>query len=164
LMIRKIIKKLESSQEFKEWKKDNKDSYISYVFKMPDEMAPDEWQIGFYNKNDTITTFMVKDTVHMMPESKIFKKPGENVLKLDINKIKIDPEKALQKAEELQQKKYETEPIIKRILLLQNLSVGQVYNITFLTRTFKTLNIKIDSKTGKIVKHELASLMEFKAS
>ena len=35
-----------------------------------------------------------------------------------------------------------------------------MYNFTFITQTFQTLNVKIDSKTGDVIEHKLYSLMD----
>jgi len=158
--IKEIIKNLENNQRFKEWKKDNNFSSLVHVFKLLDEPNKDAWQIGFYNPNDTITTFVISKDIKIIPTEKIFKKPDSKIKKLDIEKINIDWNKALDLAQKLQKETYPAEKPIKTILILQNLDI-QVYNITLLTESFKTLNIKIDSDTGKIVSHDLKSLADF---
>ena len=51
----------------------------------------------------------------------------------------------------------------KTIAILQNIELGQLWNITLVTSSLKTINIKIDAKTGKTIKHELISLFQFRA-
>ena len=75
--------------------------------------------------------------------------------------MKKDFGEALVIAKRLQQEKYPNEKSIKDIVVLQALEVGQIYNITFVTQTFKTLNIKLDSSTCKLISDELISLIKF---
>lgn len=164
MKIKKLIKDLESSEEFKQWKKENYSSSLVHIFKMFDEANKDEWQVGYYNKNDTITTFIVgKYSISITPESEIFKAPETKIMKLSIEDAKIDIDEALEIAEKFQEKEYAREIPIKKIIILQKLDIGQVYNVTFVTRAFNTLNIKVDSKTSEIKKHDLLSLMDLKA-
>lgn len=164
MKIRKLIKKLEDSKEFKDWKKENNASSLVHVFKMFDEANKDEWQIGFYNPDDKIITFIIgKDSIQILPESEIFKKPDAKIFKLNIEDVKVELIEALEKAKNFQEKDYPQEKPMKEIVILQKLDIGQVYNITFVTQTFNTLNIKIDAKTGEIKSHKLMSLMDPKA-
>ena len=55
----------------------------------------------------------------------------------------------------------ENEQIIKKkIAKLQNLEeFGNIWNITYITLAFNTLNIKINPENGEILNHNLESLM-----
>ena len=163
--IKSVIKKLDNNKEFKKWKADNKDFYLVHAFKMLDECNKDEWQIGYYDsKEDKMVTFIVeKDDIKMVPEREIFRKEKQEIKKIDLNRIKISLEKILDLAKDFTNKEYCGEKSLKTIILLQNLDIGQVWNITFLTNSFKTLNLKINSENGKILKHELTSLLQFEA-
>ena len=155
------LKRLLDSEEFKEWQKNNKDSYLTYGFIMISPEVKKEWQIGFYNpKRDTISTFTLGNEVIKNPEAEVFK-DEKKVIELDVEKIKITLNKALILAEELQVKKYPQHKALKTMVIIQNLGIGQVWNITYITNTFKTLNIKIDSASGKAVKHDLIELFKF---
>jgi hypothetical protein len=163
--VKDIVKKLECSKEFKEWKKDNSSSYLVHVFKMFDKPNENVWQIGYYDKEkDTITTFTIEEgIVTINPESEIFKKEETKVSKLDLSKVRKDLEEVLAIANRFQNEKYSQDKPMKIIVILQNLSIGQVYNVTFVTQTFNTLNMKIDVADGKILKQQLISLMDFRA-
>ncbi len=160
-----IKKKIEADSEFKEWKNSNKNYYLVHCFKMLDPANRDEWQIGYYNsEKDKMITFIVeKDDIRMVPEKDIFRKEKEKIKEIDLKKVKLSLDKILEMAKDLMKKEYKGEMAMKTIILLQHLDVGQVWNLTFLTSSFKTLNIKIKSDDGKIVKHELTSLLQFEA-
>ena len=163
--IKDVLKRLEQNKEFKEWKKKNKYSFLAHVFKMLDDANIDDWQIGYYNKDDTITTFIITPSDIKIAETEnIFKKPEAKIKKLDKEKIKIDITEALQTAEKIQVTEYKAETPFKIITILQTLDIGQVYNITYVTQSFKILNLKIDSSNGKVLKKSLNSIMDFKAS
>ena len=160
-----LINRLEKSKEFKDWKEKNKESFLAHVFKLLDDANKDDWQIGYYNKDDTITTFIITPNEIKIAETEnIFKKPEAKIKELDRKKIKIDITSALQTAEKIQTTEYKQETPFKIITILQKLDLGQIYNVTYVTQTFKVLNLKIDSGTGKVLKKSLKSIMEFKAS
>jgi len=157
------VKKLEDSKEFKDFKKQNKEAYLAHVFYMLDEANQDIVQIGYYNKSkDRITTFIVEgDNITKNPEAEVFKEQEIMMKPIDLSKVKINVNEAVDIAEKLQKDKYKQEIPVKKIAILQHLPLGQVWNITFVTQTFKTLNIKIDSGTKKIVSEKLLSIIEF---
>lgn len=160
--VKDYLKILEDDPFFQEWNKENPDSYLCHCFKMVDEANEKEWQIGFYNKDDTITTFVVReDSVQKMDPSEIFKKPESKVKELNADDIGIDEAKAIEAAKAHAKKNFSKEVLAKTILILQNLDIGVVYNITFVTVAMNTLNIKVDAKSGKILDDKLTSLMDF---
>ena len=162
--LKPALKKLEESKDYKDWHKRNKDTYLSYAFKIPQEM-PDEWQLGFYNKkNDKITTFVVKGSaISIRHEEEVFKKEEAKVNQINLEKVNLAFETALSKASEFQQKKYPNDKSIKTIAILQNItSYGDIWNITYITESFNTLNMKIDASNGRIIEHNISSVMSFR--
>ncbi|MFH2019984.1 MAG: hypothetical protein ABIJ34_01090 [archaeon] len=151
---------LNDSKEFKDWKKENPKSFLTYGFFMVSPDIINEWQIGYFNPDsEMITAFAVSDKVIRNPESEVFK-DDSNVLELDLKKIKITLEKARDTFAKLQKEKYSAHIPQREMIILQNLKIGQIYNITCITNTYRTLNAKIDSVTGEIKKHELIDLFK----
>jgi len=157
--VKKAIKKLESSQAFKEYKQDHPDSYMTHIF----FMTGNGIDIGYYTKkNNLMASFNTKDQVTKVVEEQPFQKTEQTIKPLIMNMVHVDMEEALETAVALQKEKYSAEQINKEIIILQELDeIGLVYNITFITETFKTLNIKIDAKNKKIVHDHLVSLISF---
>ena len=157
------LKKLKQSKEFKDWNKKKKDTFLSYILMMIDNNKKTPWQIGYYNKsNDKIITFIVEDEIKMEQEEEIFKIPGMEVKPLDIEKAKIPYDEILKISQEFQKEKYPQELSRKTIAILQNLEqYGNIWNITYVTISFKTLNMKINAENGEIIHHNLQSLMDF---
>jgi hypothetical protein len=155
------LKEVEKHKLFLDWKKKNKESYLAHVFRMLDEANKDMWQFGFYNPDDTITTFILnKEDVKEVPQEQIFHKERKKLPELSLEEIKLSFEEAVGKANELHDKKYKQHPVMKTIMILQKIEDKQVYNITFVTQTFNTLNIRVDAGEGKIVHEKLTSLMD----
>jgi len=157
------LEKLKQSKEFKDLSK-NKDMYFSYALIMLENNKSGPWQLGFYHKStDKMITFIVdKDEIKMEKEEEIFKKPGMEVNSLEIEKATIPYNEISKKAKEFQKKKHPKELVSKTIAILQNLEeYGNVWNITYVTHSFKTLNMKINPESGEIINHSLQSLMDF---
>jgi hypothetical protein len=161
MYIKNLIKELKSKKEFKDWKKSHKEDYLVHLFKMLDEANKEVWQLGYYSKGtDRITTFILENKVlSIVPEGEVFKDHTEAIIELDLKKVKIDFEEAVNKAETVQKEHYSSERPLKIIFILQNIEKKEVWNITYVTSSFKTLNIKINAESGKIESHSLASLM-----
>ncbi len=161
MQIRQRIKQLEQSKEFKDWWKENTHLFLTHAFIIPDEQGHGDWQFGYYDSQDEkITSFLTdEEETKISQPTEVFKKPGTKIKQLNIEKVDIELKQALATAEELRQKEYEQEGKERTIAILQHLDIGQVWNITFLTRTHKTLNIRVDAETGKVKEHTLGSLI-----
>ena len=159
------LKKLEESQDFKAWYKKNKSTYFSYAFKIPQEMGSNDWQFGFYNnKKDKIITFVITgDNIKIRPEEDIFKKEDMKVNEIQLDKVKLTFDNAIGKADEFQQKNFPKDKSIKTIAILQNSQeFGNLWNITYITEAFNTLNMKIDASNGRMLEHNLSSILSFR--
>ena len=158
------MKKLEGSRDFKVWRRKNKSNFFSYAFKIPQEMSS-QWQLGFYDrKKDRITTFVVGDSlISIRPAEEIFKKEETKINEIDINKVKVTFDNALEEADDFQSKNFPNNKSVKTIAILQNVpALGNIWNITYITETFNTLNMKIDASTGKIIEHNFASILSLR--
>ncbi len=150
------LKELESSGKFKEWKKSHKDSFLAHGFLMSDTT---EWQIGFFNPDtEKVQTFVMADEIMMNPESEVLSK---DIRELDSTKVKITAEAAFRKSDETQKSKYAVHMPLKKIAILQNSNGKQIWNITFVTKTFKTLNFQIDAATGEVLSDKILEIFKF---
>ncbi len=163
MSVKKQYKKLLESEVFRKWKDNNHETYFAHAFAILDSQNNGEWQFGFYNPdNDMITTFfMGAEAITHSPETEIAKHDTMKVNELDIEKVEIDFEEALQIAEKCQENNYEGDKSLKKVMILQNLSDGLLWNISFLTIKFSVINIRIDAITKEIIEHKKASMMDF---
>ena len=154
------ISRLKESKIFLEWQKEHVDAYLTHCFFMKDKMVEPEWQIGYYNPGtDLISTFVIGEKIIMNPDSEALKKEGM-VDKLDISKVKKDYVDAFELANKVQVEEFKTHTPMKKIFILQNIEGKQIWNVTYVTNTFNTLNIKIDSETGEINSKKLLSIFK----
>jgi hypothetical protein len=157
-----IVDKVERNLEFKEWKKSNSKSYLAHIFHMIDSSNTCSWQVGYYNPDDTITTFIVEsEEIKIVPEEKVFKKTKKKVKRLDLMEVEIDIDKALEIAENFQKEKCKGNEPAKIILVLQDIAKSNIYNISYITKSINLLNMKIDAKNGNIISYDLTPLMQF---
>ena len=142
------FKKLLSSKEYKEYKKNNPDSYLTSCFIIIDKT---NWQFDFYNKNNTITSFIINNKIEITKNQKIFQKEKTKLKELDLNKIKITLKEALKLIKT-------KDNFVKTIVILQ----PYLWNITLITSTFKVLNVKIDAIKKEIISEQYESILNFK--
>jgi len=163
--LKPTLKKLENSSNFKKWRQKNKNTYFSYAFRIPQEMESDDWQLGFYDKKkDRVTTFAISgNDIDIKPEEEIFKKEDMKVNEIEIDKVKIKLDDVMAKANEFQENNFPNDKSVKTIVILQNMpKLGNIWNITYVTEAFNTLNMKIDASNGKVLEHNLSSVFSFK--
>jgi hypothetical protein len=158
--LKNVLKELQASKEFKDWHKEHKDSILAHAFMLLDDANKDTWQLGFYNKDNTITTFMISPKViEVIPNQEILRSEQE-ILRLD-TEISVDYEVALKTASDVRVVEHPREIPLKTFFIIQQLESGPVYNITFFFQSMKTLNVKVSAKDGKVVSSSCQSLMEF---
>lgn len=163
------LKQLRADAEFKQWQKANPGFYLVHVFVIidkPEQHEADHLQeidIGFFNpKDQKMVSFIVRDDVEIKEHDEIFTEPGSEIDELHEDKLKIKLSEALKKASEIQKEKYKAQLPVKKISILQNLKgFGDCWNITYVTAQFKTLNIKIDAETGKVLDDKLVEIVQF---
>lgn len=161
--IKQALEKLQESNEFKKWRDENKEDFMSYAFCQIDK---DEgaWQIGYHNKTeDKITTFIVDNEIKIIADQEIFKKPEAVVNKLDLDKVKLSFSEIMEKVSDFQKKEYSKEIVKQKIVILQNLEkFGNVWNITLITMAFNMLNMKLSAEDGKILHHKISSILDLR--
>ncbi len=161
LSIQESLNKLHSSKEFKDYEEQNNNSYLCACFLIfgPEEQGT--WQLDYYNKEKhEITSFILSEKIEVKTSEEIFQKEKKDVEELDLKKLKISFEKVLEITEKLRKEKYKHETPTKTIVILQN--AKPLWNITYLTASFKILNVKINAITGEIIEERLESVMGFK--
>ena len=160
--VKDAVLTLEKSEVFKKFKKDYPNAYLANLFSMMEPNNPKpEWHIGYYDKEkEKIVTFILSDEIIQNPESEVFR-DGGHVTPVDLSKIKISLIDALQNAISHQKQKYPVDTPTKKIIVVQHIDGHYLYNMTFVTQTFKTLNIKVSTQDGRIVSSKLYSIFDF---
>lgn len=158
----KALHTLTNNLSFKHWHKEHNNAFLAHGFLMLDEANKDTWQIGFYDEQkQRMTTFLVNgNKVEHTDEQEILQGPAP-IQKLDPSEIKIEAEKAMEIANKLVKEEYGKEMLLKHFFIIQHAEGSTIYNVTYFTQTFKTINVKIDAEDGKILKHNIQVLAEF---
>ena len=158
------IEELEGKKEFKNWRKTNKHSFLSYVMRVVENPPNDEWQVGFFDREkDKITTFgMTPKAISINSDEDVFKKEEEVIEEIERSKVKVSLMDAVDASRTMQEKKFPAQKPIKIISILQHLpELGTVWNVTYVTTNFSTLNFKISSENKKILDTKETKLFEF---
>ncbi|RLE42147.1 hypothetical protein DRJ48_04130 [Candidatus Woesearchaeota archaeon] len=160
MIIDQLKSRLEASKEFKQWKSAHPEAYFYLAFGMSKHQTNVSFELTYYNPSTKLATvFSVNGKVELKSEDKVYSNRVPE--RLDLTKVKLNWDEALSKALELQTKNYYGEEVIKTIAMLQFLNSKAVWNITFITPAFSTLNIKIDATSGQIIEHSLRKLFDF---
>jgi len=157
--IQDLKERCESSKTFKEYEEDHKDNYLYALFSLFEATSTPDFQLGYYSKSaKKAHIFEISDEINGNADDKIF---GDVVPKpLLIEVVKIDFPMAISKAKQIQEKYYKKEMLLKTLAILQNLD-QIVWNITFFTQTFSTINVKINALNGEVLDHSLGRLFDF---
>ncbi len=156
------LTRLKQSKEFKDWKKQNPDIYLVHGFLMIKDDTQTSWQIGFYDKkSDKVTSFFMETPIKISPPAEIFKKQGI-VKELNPEEIRLDLKQALKIAEK-EKEKYK-ESTLQTVAIVQNIDIGTIWNITYLTQSSNALNFKISVTDGKILDQLKTSFIQHQAS
>ncbi len=156
------IAKVEGSEAFKGFSAKEKGAYLVHAFSMHSAGGEPEWQIGYYLPEREKLVVFKAEPLERMPEDEAFNK-GEPIKRLDMEKVKITPEEAEQRALALKEERFPAETVTKVILLLQRLET-QLYNLTLVTSTFNILNVRVDAASGEVLASAFRSIMSLRQS
>ena len=157
MTVRESIAAVEATNDFLEWKKSNPKAYLTSAFAMPTDTEK-EWLISYYNhKTETITTF---STETKKSTEDAFKKE-KTIPELKLEEVKISEQEALKTAKTSLEINYKEKDPQKTIIVLQKLEDEPLWNITYITPTFKVANIRISATTGKEVSRTIKAVSDF---
>jgi len=149
--VKDFYNKILNSEAYLNWRENHPEDYLAHAF-----FTERGQEYGFYSKEkDEITTFRVLDKIELLSTDEIFKKDDKAILALDIDKVAVSLDQALEKTKAL----LENEKANKSISVLQHLEIGQVWNVTLITSGFNVLNAKIDAATGEVLSHQKQAAM-----
>lgn len=159
--IQDMVSQVESSDIYLKWKKNNSDSYLCHALNIVDGHTFGNWQFGYFNKaRHHITVFELSDPISISPESEVFQEEKTLVKPLEMEKVKIDINQAIERGNQLRDSHYSHIVLTKTVLILQNIEHGLVWNITFVGKAFEIINVKISAADNAILSHNLKPLFE----
>jgi hypothetical protein len=134
------------------------DAFLAHAFVMRDDAGGEEWQIGYYSPSSMLmTSFMIGESITMLPPAEVLKADVE-IHELNPASVTIMPVNAFHAAENVVKKHYGGALTARVFYIIQHLE-QVVYNITFITRQFSTINVRVDAGTGEVVHHSSQNLV-----
>ncbi|MFT4311026.1 MAG: hypothetical protein ACMXX7_00175 [Candidatus Woesearchaeota archaeon] len=156
--LKQELEKITNSKDYQEYIKTT-DAYLTHISKIQEKNSEDNWEFGFYEpKTDKITVFET-NPIKRRQADETLKKEDKVVEALDLDEVNIGFEDSILIADNHAKEKKET-LITKKIIILQKLDKKIVWNLTYITTSFKLLNIKISADTGEIVNSNLYSIYD----
>lgn len=158
-----LVSFVEACDAFAAWKLKHEHSFLAHLYFSPEDLANHTCQLGYFDPDAQlmISFFVEGDTLIDHKETDDFVRTKDPILPLELPSLKILPDAALALAKKCQQEKYPNSLPIKTFVIIQHLALGQIYNITFVTRAFTTLNIRLSTSTGKVLESSLQSLVHY---
>jgi hypothetical protein len=151
--LKQQVKELEATEQYKIFQKDNPDIFLASAFFTTSDINNYNWELNYYSplKHKHI---LFKDKVE---EQEVFQKTEHKLEELNLNEVKVSLEQAWQTTE-TEVKPYS---LAKAIVVLQ-VQDSIIWNITYITNELKFINLRIDAKTGKLIKKQESSITDMR--
>ena len=109
-----------------------------------------------------MTTFVLESqNISVIPDQEVLK-AQQRILPLNPEDVILRVADALSIAQKTKTENYPQELPAKTFFIIQNLEEhGAVFNITYFTASFKTINIKLSTKDGAVLHHTMQALAAF---
>jgi len=149
--LKDAVAMIEEDPRFTDWKRDHADYFFASGFFMEDG----SWQLGYSNGEKLVS---VSDEGFSAPQE-VVKRPGEKIVGMDVSLVTLPLEEAQQKFTQTANEHYGKELIVKYITIAQVIDGEVLYNITGMTQTLNTINVRINMD-GQVIGHSMDSLIE----
>ncbi len=157
-----ILTSLQESQLYKDWHAHHSESFLSHFFcsVTADYKAKTNWEIGFYDHEKMTVFTVLNDGFEIKPEDDIFKKPDSNVERLNMNSASVKLDAAVDTFQEKLPELFPQEMLGDGFIILQTIEGKTVWNFSFITKSVKFINMKIDVSTGDVSSHDTVELVQ----
>jgi len=160
-----VVEQLRQTDSFRRWHRLHQGGYLSHLFCQLDlsGACKTAWEIGFFEPDThLITVFIVlpNGDAEIKPADEVFQKKKEIIEELEIEAIKVTPEQATKTWKEHAEEFFPREQLGSGFVILQTLDHRAVWNFTFITKTLRFVNMKIDAGDGSIKSHQGMSLVQ----
>ena len=160
-----VCESLQKDSLFQDWKKQHKTSFLSHFFcSVNNEFkAKTNWEIGYYNPESVkmvVFTASQENQFEIKPEDDVFKKQDESVEELKFEEVRTSVDKASSVFKEKLPEYFPKEDLGDGFLVLQTFKGKTFWNMSFITKSLKFVNMKLDVKDCSVVSHETINLVE----
>ncbi|MEK6874397.1 MAG: hypothetical protein AABX52_01460 [Nanoarchaeota archaeon] len=161
MQFQKLVNRLKRSPEYKNYHSSHPKGFLAHIFVQNEGINNSMYQLGYYDPASLrMTTFIIGDDIQSINDQEILADPETQITPLLIKDVKADQEEIYTKAEEIREKMYPQSVPIKQFFIIQNSLLGPIFNITYLTQRFSTINIKISTTDLNVLKHNEQELMK----
>ena len=121
-----------------------------------------DWEVGFFNPaTEKITVFLqTNNAIEIKPADDVFKNESMTVEKLDVEKVMIPFEKARELCLDNVPTYFPHEQFGNGFVTLQTINGRTLWNFTFITRSLKFANVKINAENGEVSSHDVIELVQ----
>ncbi len=148
------LKKLKKSDLYKDI---DENAYLTHVSMMEEDKSKSGWEFGFYNPLTKKVSVIESNPLKLREPDDILNRDGD-VEELDLDKVKISVDQLNELVDKVA-KKENVSLITKKILILQKIK-KTIWNITYLTKDYNLLNVRIDAENGALLHSEFHSVFD----
>ena len=158
-----LAAQLSASKQFKEWKKEHPQAYLSHFFTSVSSQFEllANWELGYYDfKQEKMTVFVLdSEQIVVKPADDVFKPKQEIVEELNLKQIKTNFSQVVESVQENIAEKFSSEHLGDGFLVVQTQDSKTAWNFSFVTKSLIFLNCKIDAATGEILSSEAVTIV-----
>ena len=156
--VKELLKNLEETKIYKNWKEQHQDSFLSHFFSPIDKegKCKQEWETGFFiPSNEKMSVFTKEgDSFNLKPEDDVFKQKTDHVEELKLENLKTDYQTALTKTKESIQENYSQVKLGDGFVIAQTFQGNTVWNFTFITISLQFINVRVNATTQTVLSHQ----------
>jgi len=161
---KELLNKVQETTLFVQWQEKHQKSFLSHFFcdLKSNLTMKSNWEIGFYNPEiSKITTFVDNQgKFFLKPEDDVFKKDQTDVEELKLDQIKLSANEATEIFKKNAPELFPSESYGDGFLVLQELRKEALWSFSFITKSLKFINLKINAKTGKVKSHDTVEVVQ----
>lgn len=163
-MIKRLFASLTKEELFQVWQEKHPHAFLSHFFSPLDinYNLLSAWEIGYFDVDTNKITIFVPGTKNfaIKPADDVFKKESTDVEELKIESVSLPFDKAVQICKENLPILFPKENLGNGFIILQTLESKPLWNFTFISRSLKFINLKINAASGEIENHQAIELMQ----
>ncbi|MBI4451050.1 hypothetical protein HY642_03685 [Candidatus Woesearchaeota archaeon] len=151
--IQEVVHSVESSGIYGAFRQRHSNAFLAHALVLFHDDSQ-QWHLGYFDREQAaMTTFIVaRGEIDAVEDRDILRSENE-IAPLDISLIKMTSEQALNAARDAARASYPREQVIKTFFVIQVIDSKPVFNVTFFTAAFSTINIRLSCAGGNVLSH-----------
>ncbi len=149
------LQKIKSTELYKDI---DENAYLTHVSMIEEENKKSSWEYGFFNPETQKITVIESEPLKLREPDDVLNRDGD-VAELNLDEVELSVEELYKLVDKVAEDK-NASLITKKILILQKLNEGVVWNVTYLTKDYNLLNIKVNAKNGAVLHTEFHSVFD----